>query len=306
MLKWVEEAVQASKVHLLSTDHLSKAVNTWQIPFDPSLKEVTVSLSGPSPAMEIHNPLGKAFYTFFVIVKKGRKNPLWYFIFLYSKFVFFPLEETGKLPYSVHFISPPSSLLPFVTAFQIAGHFCLSSVFVFPGPSFKGCTWCLGFMWEKLNHGLAFLNCEDIQNQTCLSCPSPAELCVMGNAMTDLELICNWSYFEQICCLLLCWCVRNLEQHSRNKFRSYFVFSEWLLPEDIAWVAWKYFYAQDGFPATWSGLSCTEAFLFTGERFAQCLVQAMIIPSPGCKYQASAEAATPPVFGPSHRSAPCI
>ncbi|NWV14212.1 HMCN1 protein, partial [Ptilonorhynchus violaceus] len=59
VLKWVEEAVQASKVHLLSTDHLSMAVNTWQIPFDPSLKEVTVSLSGPSPAIEIHNPLGK-------------------------------------------------------------------------------------------------------------------------------------------------------------------------------------------------------------------------------------------------------
>ncbi|NXU50379.1 HMCN1 protein, partial [Turnix velox] len=59
VLKWVEEAVQASKVHLLSTDHLSMAVNTWQIPFDPSLKEVTVSLSGPSPAVEIHNPLGE-------------------------------------------------------------------------------------------------------------------------------------------------------------------------------------------------------------------------------------------------------
>lgn len=65
MLKWVEEAVQASKVHLLSTDHLSIAVNTWQIPFDPSLKEVTVSLSGPSPAIEIHNPLGEVLYTFF-------------------------------------------------------------------------------------------------------------------------------------------------------------------------------------------------------------------------------------------------
>ncbi|NWI93347.1 HMCN1 protein, partial [Pitta sordida] len=59
VLKWVEEAVQASKVHLLSTDHLSMAVNSWQIPFDPSLKEVTVSLSGPSPAIEIQDPLGK-------------------------------------------------------------------------------------------------------------------------------------------------------------------------------------------------------------------------------------------------------
>lgn len=59
VLKWVEEAVQASKVHLLSTDHLNSAVNTWQIPFDPSLKEVTVSLSGPSPLIEVHDPLGE-------------------------------------------------------------------------------------------------------------------------------------------------------------------------------------------------------------------------------------------------------
>ncbi|XP_044528060.1 hemicentin-1 [Gracilinanus agilis] len=64
VLKWVEEAVQASKVHLLSTDHLEKAANIWQIPFDPSLKEVTVSLSGPSPLIEIRNPLGK-------LIKKG-------------------------------------------------------------------------------------------------------------------------------------------------------------------------------------------------------------------------------------------
>uniref|UniRef100_H0WC62 Hemicentin-1 n=1 Tax=Cavia porcellus TaxID=10141 RepID=H0WC62_CAVPO len=64
VLKWVEEAVQASKVHLLSTDHLKQAVNTWKIPFDPSLKEVTVSLSGPSPVIEIRNPLGN-------LVKEG-------------------------------------------------------------------------------------------------------------------------------------------------------------------------------------------------------------------------------------------
>lgn len=74
MLKWVEEAVQASKVHLLSTDHLSMAVNTWRIPFDPSLKEVTVSLSGPSPAIEIHNPLGEVLYTFSYDSEKREGN----------------------------------------------------------------------------------------------------------------------------------------------------------------------------------------------------------------------------------------
>lgn len=64
VLKWVEEAVQASKVHLLSTDHLTSGESFWQIPFDPSLKEVTVSLSGPSPEIEIHNPLGEVLIYF--------------------------------------------------------------------------------------------------------------------------------------------------------------------------------------------------------------------------------------------------
>lgn len=67
----MEEAVQASKVHLLSTDHLEQAVNTWKIPFDPSLKEVTVSLSGPSPMIEVRNPLGKLYGTFILKIFKN-------------------------------------------------------------------------------------------------------------------------------------------------------------------------------------------------------------------------------------------
>ncbi|XP_061739556.1 hemicentin-1 [Nerophis ophidion] len=59
VLKWVEEAVQSSKVHLLSTDHFTGVSNTWRIPFDPSLKEVTVALSGLAPDIQITNPQGK-------------------------------------------------------------------------------------------------------------------------------------------------------------------------------------------------------------------------------------------------------
>ena len=67
----MEEAVQASKVHLLSTDHLEQAVNTWKIPFDPSLKEVTVSLSGPSPMIEIRSPLGEIYGIFILKIFKN-------------------------------------------------------------------------------------------------------------------------------------------------------------------------------------------------------------------------------------------
>ncbi|XP_073909095.1 hemicentin-2 isoform X2 [Castor canadensis] len=59
VLKWVESAIQASKVHLLSTDHEGEGEHTWRIPFDPSLKEVTISLSGPGPEIEVRDPLGR-------------------------------------------------------------------------------------------------------------------------------------------------------------------------------------------------------------------------------------------------------
>ncbi|KAI5628151.1 hemicentin-1, partial [Silurus asotus] len=58
VLKWVEETVQAMKVHLLSSDHELRQETHWELPFDPSLKEVTVSLSGPSPRIELKDPLG--------------------------------------------------------------------------------------------------------------------------------------------------------------------------------------------------------------------------------------------------------
>lgn len=54
----MESAIQTSKVHLLSTDHEEDGEHTWKIPFDPSLKEVTISLSGPGPEIEVQDPLG--------------------------------------------------------------------------------------------------------------------------------------------------------------------------------------------------------------------------------------------------------
>uniref|UniRef100_G3U790 Ig-like domain-containing protein n=3 Tax=Elephantidae TaxID=9780 RepID=G3U790_LOXAF len=59
VLKWVESAIQTSKVHLLSTDHEEEGDHTWRIPFDSSLKEVTISLSGPGPEIEVRDPLGR-------------------------------------------------------------------------------------------------------------------------------------------------------------------------------------------------------------------------------------------------------
>ncbi|RXN18375.1 hemicentin-2 isoform X1 [Labeo rohita] len=59
VLKWVEETVQAMKVHLLSSDHETAQESQWEVPFDPSLKEVTVSLSGPAPQIELRDPLGR-------------------------------------------------------------------------------------------------------------------------------------------------------------------------------------------------------------------------------------------------------
>lgn len=70
VLKWVEETVQAMKVHLLSSNHDAAQENKWDVPFDPSLREVTVSLSGPAPQIELSDPFGRpiidAFYMTFL------------------------------------------------------------------------------------------------------------------------------------------------------------------------------------------------------------------------------------------------
>ncbi|CAL8251670.1 unnamed protein product [Boreogadus saida] len=59
VLKWVEETVQSLKVNLLSSNHDSAQENKWDVPFDPSLREVTVSLSGPTPQIELRDPFGR-------------------------------------------------------------------------------------------------------------------------------------------------------------------------------------------------------------------------------------------------------
>ncbi|XP_019718321.1 hemicentin-1 isoform X1 [Hippocampus comes] len=71
VLKWVEETIQTMKVHLLSSNHDSAQENLWEVPFDPSLREVTVSLSGPSPQIELRDPLGHV-----VGVEQGLKELL--------------------------------------------------------------------------------------------------------------------------------------------------------------------------------------------------------------------------------------
>lgn len=50
------------KVHLLSSNHDSAQENKWEVPFDPSLREVTVSLSGPAPQIELSDPYGRPHF----------------------------------------------------------------------------------------------------------------------------------------------------------------------------------------------------------------------------------------------------
>ncbi|KAK7933456.1 hypothetical protein WMY93_004352 [Mugilogobius chulae] len=47
------------KVHLLSSNHDSAQENRWEVPIDSSLREITVSLSGPAPQIELSDPFGR-------------------------------------------------------------------------------------------------------------------------------------------------------------------------------------------------------------------------------------------------------
>lgn len=76
----MEETVQAMKVHLLSSNHDGAQENKWDVPFDPSLREVTVSLSGPTPQIELSDPFGRdiinTFYMTFLCQKATDLNGL--------------------------------------------------------------------------------------------------------------------------------------------------------------------------------------------------------------------------------------
>ncbi|XP_054980117.1 LOW QUALITY PROTEIN: hemicentin-2 [Sorex araneus] len=59
VLRWVESAIQTSKVNLLSTEHEEAGEHLWDVPLDPSVREVTIALSGPGPEVEVRDPLGR-------------------------------------------------------------------------------------------------------------------------------------------------------------------------------------------------------------------------------------------------------
>lgn len=69
----MEETVQAMKVHLLSSNHDGGQENKWEVPFDPSLREVTVSLSGPGPQIQLSDPFGRHINTVFFLATKQEK-----------------------------------------------------------------------------------------------------------------------------------------------------------------------------------------------------------------------------------------
>lgn len=95
VLKWVEETVQAMKVHLLSSNHDSAQENNWEVPFDPSLREVTVSLSGPAPEIQLSDPLGRklipafSIYSYLLLALSVLLKKVMFFFEIRSVFVSF-------------------------------------------------------------------------------------------------------------------------------------------------------------------------------------------------------------------------
>ena len=54
MVEYLESAIQAHKVHLLTTLNDDGATQTWRIPFDTLLQEVTISIAGPGRKLQVN------------------------------------------------------------------------------------------------------------------------------------------------------------------------------------------------------------------------------------------------------------
>ena len=59
MLKFVEESVHANRVNLISTDNGEAANNTYIVPVDNALEELTIALSGKDAVLKLYHPNGK-------------------------------------------------------------------------------------------------------------------------------------------------------------------------------------------------------------------------------------------------------
>ena len=53
MVEYLEVAIQAHKVHLLTTKHETGGLRTWDIPFDSELSEVTISITGENRRVKV-------------------------------------------------------------------------------------------------------------------------------------------------------------------------------------------------------------------------------------------------------------
>ena len=61
MVEYLEEAIRAHKVHLLTTKHETGGTRSWQIPFDSELEEITISITGKSRKIKIFDPNGREY-----------------------------------------------------------------------------------------------------------------------------------------------------------------------------------------------------------------------------------------------------
>lgn len=61
MLKFVEQSVHSNRVNLISVDNGEVANNTYIIPVDNALEELTISLSGKDAVLKLYHPNGKYY-----------------------------------------------------------------------------------------------------------------------------------------------------------------------------------------------------------------------------------------------------
>ena len=61
MVEYLEAAIQAHKVHLLTTFNENGSPSTWKMPFDSLLQEVTISIAGPGRDLRVYDPYGREY-----------------------------------------------------------------------------------------------------------------------------------------------------------------------------------------------------------------------------------------------------
>ena len=120
MVDYLESAIQAHKVHIVSSFQDSGEYKTWKLPFDSMLQEVTISITGHGRSVSVTDPNGRPYTrgqvvhidneeTYVMVIHEPSPAGIWTITGSAHGSFSFQVTGVSKLDFGVKFATTPSA-----------------------------------------------------------------------------------------------------------------------------------------------------------------------------------------------------